>query len=151
MDNSYADTVHQVLLTSPRNSLPAHINLFNLLKCRKLVTADPKPQAVTTIIASHEIELLDIPTVEALLAKVHPAYPYEKSFEQARTDPLVVLHTSGTTGLPKPIIWTHDFADSWLHWVSLDGPSGFHNQHKLWSPGRLFFLFPPFHVRYFSN
>lgn len=128
--------------------MPAHINLFNLLNCRKLVTPTPRPQAITAIVASHEIEVLEIPTVAELLEKVHPHYPYEKSFEQARTDPLVVLHTSGTTGLPKPIIWTHDFADSWLHWVSLDGPDAHINQHTMWSPGRLFFLFPPFHVRY---
>ena len=126
--------------------MPAHVNLFSLLKCHKLVTPNPRPQAVTAIVANHEIEVLEIPTVAELLSKVYPHYPYEKSFEQARTDPLVVLHTSGTTGLPKPIIWTHDFADSWLHWVSIDGPCGHNNQHTLWSPGRLFFLFPPFHV-----
>ena len=34
-------------------------------------------------------------------------YPYEKTFEQARFDPLVVLHTSGSTGIPKPVTITH--------------------------------------------
>ncbi|KAK5054558.1 hypothetical protein LTR84_001449 [Exophiala bonariae] len=126
--------------------MPAHINLFNLLKCSKLITPDPRPQAVSAIVASHKIEAFEIPTVAELLETVHPHYTYEKSFEQARADPLVVLHTSGTTGLPKPIIWNHDFADSWMHWVSLDGSSGHTNQHTLWSPGRLFFLFPPFHL-----
>ena len=29
--------------------------------------------------------------------------PYEKSFAEAEWTPLVVLHTSGSTGLPKPI------------------------------------------------
>lgn len=33
-----------------------------------------------------------------------PHFPYTKSFEQAEWDPLVVLHTSGSTGLPKPIV-----------------------------------------------
>lgn len=33
-----------------------------------------------------------------------PHFPYTKSFEQGEFDPLVVLHTSGSTGLPKPII-----------------------------------------------
>lgn len=32
-----------------------------------------------------------------------PHFPYTKSFEQAEWDPLVVLHTSGSTGFPKPI------------------------------------------------
>ena len=34
----------------------------------------------------------------------YPHFPYDKSFEEARWDPMVVLHTSGTTGLPKPIV-----------------------------------------------
>lgn len=33
-----------------------------------------------------------------------PHFPYEKTFEQAQWDPVVVLHTSGSTGLPKPVV-----------------------------------------------
>lgn len=32
---------------------------------------------------------------------VSPSYPYKKSFEQGRSDVLALLHTSGSTGLPK--------------------------------------------------
>lgn len=31
-------------------------------------------------------------------------FPYNKTFEEAEWDPLCVLHTSGSTGIPKPII-----------------------------------------------
>lgn len=34
--------------------------------------------------------------------KVAP-FPFDRTFEQAEWDPLCVLHTSGSTGLPKPI------------------------------------------------
>lgn len=34
-------------------------------------------------------------------------YPYAKSFEQAKHHPCLVIHTSGSTGMPKPVIWTH--------------------------------------------
>lgn len=127
--------------------MPAHVNLFNLLDCQVLIAPSPRPQAVTAIAECHDIRVLEIPSVEELLGNTYPPYPYEKSFETARKEPLVVLHTSGTTGLPKPIIWTHDFAASWLHWITLEPPPGYKNHHDLWSPGRLFFLFPPFHVR----
>jgi acyl-CoA synthetase (AMP-forming)/AMP-acid ligase II len=32
---------------------------------------------------------------------------YNKSFEQAKHHPCMVIHTSGSTGMPKPVIWTH--------------------------------------------
>lgn len=111
-----------------------------------MVSPNPRPQAVTAITASHNLRILEIPSVEELLDISHPHYPYDKSFEETRKEPLVVLHTSGTTGLPKPIVWTHDFAASWLQWFRMDAPAGYVNTYTIWSPGRLFFTFPPFHV-----
>ena len=35
------------------------------------------------------------------------AFPYNKTFEQARYDPCIVMHTSGSTGLPAPVTCTH--------------------------------------------
>ena len=36
-----------------------------------------------------------------------PRIPYKKSFSEAEWEPLVVLHTSGSTGLPKPVVISH--------------------------------------------
>lgn len=49
-----------------------------------------------------------VDNVDTLLAdeKV-PHVPYTKDFEEARWDPVLVLHTSGSTGTPKPIIGRH--------------------------------------------
>lgn len=138
----------QVLLSSPRNSIPAHVNLFELLNCQVLITPTPRPQAVTTITAAHDIRVLEIPTVDELLNTKWPHYPFHKTFEDARNEPLLVLHTSGTTGFPKPILWTHDFAASWLQQITMKAPRGYENAHELWYRGRLFFLFPPFHVSF---
>lgn len=33
-----------------------------------------------------------------------PDFPYNRTFEEAKWDPFVVLHTSGSTGLPKPVV-----------------------------------------------
>ncbi|KAH8163897.1 hypothetical protein CIB48_g4360 [Xylaria polymorpha] len=34
-------------------------------------------------------------------------FPYQKPFDEVKDDPCIVLHTSGTTSLPKPIILSH--------------------------------------------
>lgn len=34
-------------------------------------------------------------------------YPYHRTFAEAKHEPFVVLHTSGSTGLPQPITQTH--------------------------------------------
>lgn len=34
-------------------------------------------------------------------------YKYNKTFEEAAQDPFLVVHTSGSTALPKPIIMYH--------------------------------------------
>ena len=52
------------------------------------------------------MRMVDVPDAQYFLdanAPVHD-YPYEKTFEQARSEPCLVLHTSGSTGMPKPII-----------------------------------------------
>ena len=44
------------------------------------------------------------PADEWFLDERSPDFPYCKSFEESRWDPFAVLHTSGSTGLPKPIV-----------------------------------------------
>jgi len=34
-------------------------------------------------------------------------YPFDKTFAEARLDPLVIMHTSGSTGFPKPVFVKH--------------------------------------------
>lgn len=34
-------------------------------------------------------------------------YPFEKTFGEARFDPLIIMHTSGSTGFPKPVFVKH--------------------------------------------
>lgn len=50
------------------------------------------------------MQAIEVSPVEAWFPETEvPHFPYNKSFTEAEWDPLVVLHTSGSTGLPKPI------------------------------------------------
>ena len=54
------------------------------------------------------MKTLDVPELQEWLEGDEvPHYPYEKTFAEACLEPFVVLHTSGSTGLPKPITVPH--------------------------------------------
>ncbi|EJT71508.1 hypothetical protein GGTG_10765 [Gaeumannomyces tritici R3-111a-1] len=53
-----------------------------------------------------------------------PPYPYDKNFDDGIDDPMFVTHTSGTTGLPKPVVMTQRsliIASAWTKVPDLDG------------------------------
>lgn len=135
-----------MLFTSPRYSALAQVNLLRLLNSNTMLVPAVRPPVTNMILQAYEMQVYQIPELKELLDQDHPHYPYEKSFEEARNEPLVALHTSGTTGLPKPIIWTHDWAASFAAERYLAPPPGFESLDKLMLGVRLFSLMPPFHV-----
>lgn len=52
------------------------------------------------LIGAHEgLKTLSLPSTEWMLHHEEPKrYPYDKTFEQAARDVIVIIHTSGTTG-----------------------------------------------------
>lgn len=50
------------------------------------------------------MQAIEVSPVESWFPETEvPHFPYTKTFEQGEWDTLVVLHTSGSTGMPKPI------------------------------------------------
>ena len=97
-----------MLFTSPRYSALAQVKLMKDTDCVTLLVPSTRPPVTNTILEAYEMRVYQIPELQDLLDPDHPHYPYEKTFDEARDKPLVALHTSGTTGFPKPVIWTHD-------------------------------------------
>ncbi|TRX88461.1 hypothetical protein FHL15_010651 [Xylaria flabelliformis] len=108
-------TGYKLLLVSPRNTVEANLSLLDQTKCNTFLTPPNFPLPVVRKILDmrpmRHVEVLDF---HAWLnddddhgnAKWKP-YPYTKTFPEAKSEPFVVLHTSGSTGLPKPIVQTH--------------------------------------------
>ncbi|KAI9927529.1 hypothetical protein MW887_003147 [Aspergillus wentii] len=135
-----------MFLTSPRNSAAAQQSLFKRLNCTRLVVPTPQPPPATVILEACSVETLNIPSVDELLGKEYPHFDFSKTLEEARTETLVVLHTSGSTGIPKPIIWTHDTACKHMEMVVLDPPEGYESLDH-WNFGKKMYLVPPpFHA-----
>lgn len=137
----------KLLLVSPRNTVSDHISLFKATGCQILLTPPaPRSPIVQAIIKSYPLQLLDSPTLDELLKGSYAHFPFCKSFAEARNEPLVVVHTSATTAVPKPIVYTHDFAASYVQSGQLQPPPGFETQVSLCQSNRFFVSLPFFHV-----
>ena len=136
----------KLLLTSPRNSVAAHWDLFGRLKCKVLLSANPRPPAVTAIIDHQEIRVIEVPSVSFFLDTWHHHFEYDRTWPEAQSEPLFVIHTSGSTGMPKPLLYTNATGATNTKMMSLDPPAGYGSQDRMYQGKRVFITFPPFHV-----
>lgn len=141
----------QLFLTSPRNSVAAQFNLFERLHCNTLLSSAPRPPAVTAITESQDFHVVEVPSVDYLLDTHHEHFPFTRTFDEALSDPFFVVHTSGSTGIPKPLLYTHATAATNTKMMSLDPPDGYESQDRMYQGNRVFITFPPFHVSVMSS
>jgi acyl-coenzyme A synthetase/AMP-(fatty) acid ligase len=73
-------------------------------------------------------------------------YPFEKTFAESRNDPVFVLHTSGSTGIPKPLTFTNEFVARVIAATSLPAPEGYVDINRYFVTGLFFMTLPSFHV-----
>ena len=137
-----------MFLASPRNSTVAHQSLLTTLECTTLLAPSSQLPFIAGIVEAHPVKVVDVPSVAELLATEYPAFPYHKTYPEAANDRLVILHTSGSTGVLKPIIWTHDSAIKHMHMQRLDIPAGCEGQDSWGFGKRMYLSLPPFHVRF---
>lgn len=80
-----------MFLTSPRNSIAAHINLLEQLDCKKMLMPDPKPPPALALLAVHQLEVVQVPTVDDLLQPSHAHFPFETDFTDSLSWPFFVV------------------------------------------------------------
>ncbi|KAI0345580.1 acetyl-CoA synthetase-like protein [Trametopsis cervina] len=108
---------------SPRNSGPAVCNMMEKTGTHRILSDSHTSALIAEVLEelsekSYAAEVTEMPGLfdafpslapgssERAVAPVEP-YPYEepKSFE----DILLIVHSSGSTGFPKPISWSHQY------------------------------------------
>lgn len=136
---------YTILLISPRNSIAAQLSLCNSTQCTKLVSPKPKPSAAINLLEQSDLGDLTIPDLETLIDVEHPHYPYPKTYEQARNDPLLIIHTSGSTGIPKPLVYRHETAARNFEMLSTSPSDGYTSQDRMFQGKRVVSMMPPFH------
>ncbi|KAL9078027.1 MAG: hypothetical protein Q9157_003058 [Trypethelium eluteriae] len=91
--------------SSPRNRPDVQVALLEKLQCTILFTPEKMSEAAKSVLDHRKMDKYILPELDHFLAEesVQP-YPYSKTFEEARKDPYVVMHSSGTTGTPKILV-----------------------------------------------
>jgi acyl-coenzyme A synthetase/AMP-(fatty) acid ligase len=101
---------HPVLLPSPRNALPNTVSLLEITNCKALFYSGPlEEQAVALSEQVNNLTIIKFPTLEEMATGKTEHYPYPKTWEEAKNDVVMIVHTSGSTGAPKPIYYTNKF------------------------------------------
>ncbi|KAI9833793.1 MAG: hypothetical protein M1819_003527 [Sarea resinae] len=106
---------YQMLFVSLRNSDSAQYAVMKASHCGKFLCSSSLEQRVAKLMEHYDYENAErraivVPDLKDFIDDTPvPHYPYEKTFAEARREPLLRLHTSGTTGAPKPIQLRHGY------------------------------------------
>ena len=136
----------QTLFSSPRNSIDGHLALLKSTNCNVMIS--PEESNVGHILSKRDMRHLNVEGLKELLSgDFIEHYEYNKTFEEAAQDPFIVIHTSGSTGLPKPIILYHGGVACLDNHRLIPSFDGFENQLNVAEgPFRVFTSLPPYHV-----
>jgi acyl-CoA synthetase (AMP-forming)/AMP-acid ligase II len=98
---------HPLLFASPRNAIVNNVSLLNATNCDVVFYSgggsplEAHVKGIQNTISGLRIH--EIPSLEQMIADESDHYPYNKTFDEAKNDTVLFLHTSGSTGNPKPI------------------------------------------------
>ncbi|KAL9601177.1 MAG: hypothetical protein Q9219_002677 [cf. Caloplaca sp. 3 TL-2023] len=101
---------YAALFLSPKNNTEGALAVLESTKCNIWVQPCEQPclPLVEDFLRQRPMKVLDMPGIDELLsAENTEPFAYNKTFEEAIQDPFCFLHTSGSTGVPKPIPWSH--------------------------------------------
>jgi acyl-CoA synthetase (AMP-forming)/AMP-acid ligase II len=135
-----------MLYMSPRNSIEGHLAVLKASDC-KIWLRPSTGRNDEEIIAAYPMKIFPLPDLIDLL-NPDPVehYHYTRGWELGQKDPGWVLHTSGSTGLPKPIVKMLASASATESHRLCDPVSGKPLVINDTIGARIYITFPLFHV-----
>ncbi|PYI07705.1 NRPS-like enzyme [Aspergillus sclerotiicarbonarius CBS 121057] len=124
-------TGHAALFLSTRNSPAAFRHLLSATRCSVLVDGSDRPQLQKTI-DQIEVTCSDLglarwridPIGDIFAPSPVEPYPHEETFHEIEDRPAIIIHSSGTTGLPRPVGLTHGYLATLDQMQTLPVPPG---------------------------
>jgi len=145
--NTMAD-LWQALFSSPRNNFAAHVSLLESTECQTIFRPRERPvdDPFKALLETNDRIILELPTIHELLApETVDAFPWEKTYADIAGEPFLVLHTSGSTGNPKPVEIKHSLIASIDAQQLLPDVDGRHVTAREWADRKVYTALPPFH------
>ena len=135
-----------MLFLSPRNNLEGHLNVLAEVGCRIFLKAEET--CVDNILSARRMSTFVVPELAVLLDETTvEIYPYLKGFDEAQMDPCLVLHTTGSTGLPKPITWKLGILSTYEAWRTIPHVDGYVPTTEIYQQSRRAYTsMPLFHT-----
>ncbi|KAK4998933.1 hypothetical protein LTR66_001923 [Elasticomyces elasticus] len=142
---------YKLLVPSVRNSVSGNVSLMEQTQCMKFFfSRETAPNAQKLHEEMPNLESFEVPTLKEMLDGPSKHYPYSKDWTKAKDEPVIICHTSGSTGSYKPIVLDHMYFAIYdnmrklpliegrknLSYANFDFPGG----------GKFYSAFPPFHV-----
>ncbi|QMW25955.1 hypothetical protein G4B84_001200 [Aspergillus flavus NRRL3357] len=98
----------KTFLPSTRNSAEANAHLLDAVGCNCLLWGGQSHPAHGQALVP-DLQVWQFPSLDDLLTSSVSHYPYHKTYQEAEDETFVILHSSGTTGHPKPVPLTHGY------------------------------------------
>lgn len=99
---------YKLLLSSPRNSVSNHLHLLEKTSCSTFLKAASISISHIEEASPNPLRSIDIPELDDLLVNEDVLeYPYNRTFEDVKSNQVLILHSSGSTGQVKPIFHTY--------------------------------------------
>ncbi len=140
--------IGQALFISPRNGPNAHLSLLDEMECRILFGPQQSSRDSTSrwLETTKGLRYEVMPSLEELLNPdpVDP-FPWSKGFEEVAHEVFVVLHTTGSTGLPKPVGVSHGLIATMDMQQDLPDVDGKSVTARAWANRSVYAAMPPFH------
>jgi acyl-coenzyme A synthetase/AMP-(fatty) acid ligase len=92
-----------LLSSAPRNSLQMHHHLFDKTGATILLHSKEFPGAA--IVGDRDMRRFEVPSFDYFLSDDSPEprqYTDDREWQKYKNKPMVIVHTSGSTGFPKP-------------------------------------------------
>ncbi|GAA87826.1 NRPS-like enzyme [Aspergillus luchuensis IFO 4308] len=105
-------TGYKPLLLSSKNSDEAQLYLLHETKCNRFFyTAERERKVAELKQLCPELNIIELPRLDAILKGQEGSrfYPFTQSYEEAEDEVFLIVHSSGSTGMPKPIALTHGY------------------------------------------